>query len=111
MLRFDKINSLQIFQVLQFGTAILIGILLVKAGLPTSLVSVYEALMFLSSLFCFFWVAGGQNALLQLFAKLDEPTQKRAIFNVFLLFTGAGLLAGGLLFLFQKPVGQHLTNF
>ncbi|MBK9014805.1 MAG: hypothetical protein IPM82_12420 [Saprospiraceae bacterium] len=86
MPRFDKINSLQIFQVLQFGTAVLIGILLVKAGLPTSLVSVYEALMFIASLFCFFWVAGGQNALLQLFAKLDEATQKRAIFNVFFLF-------------------------
>ncbi len=111
MPRFDKINSLQIFQVLQFGTAVLIGILLVKAGLPTSLVSVYEALMFIASLFCFFWVAGGQNALLQLFAKLDEATQKRAIFNVFFLFSLAGLVAGSLLILFQKPVGQHLTNF
>ncbi|MCF8244007.1 MAG: oligosaccharide flippase family protein [Saprospiraceae bacterium] len=111
MLRFNKISALQIFQVLQFGTAILIGILLVKAGLPTALVSVYEALMFIASLFCFFWVAGGQNALLQLFAKLDEATQKRAIFNVFLLFSVAGLLAGSLLFIFQKPVGQYLTNF
>lgn len=111
MLRIDKINSLQLFQVLQFGTAILIGILLVKAGLPTSLVSVYEALMFLASLFCFFWVAGGQNALLQLFAKLDEATQKRAIFNVFLLFLLAGFLVGGLLYFFQKPVGKYLTNF
>ncbi len=111
MIRFDKINSLQIFQVLQFGTAILIGVLLVKAGLPTTQVSEFEALLFIASLFCFFWVAGGQNALLQVFAKLDEPTQKRAIFNAFLLFSLAGLLAGALLFLFQKPVGQYLTNF
>lgn len=111
MFRFDKINSLQIYQVLQFGTAIMIGILLVKAGLPTAQVSVYEALMFIASLFCFFWVAGGQNALLQLFAKLDESTQRRAIFNVFLLFLFAGISAGGLLFLLQKPVTQYLTNF
>lgn len=111
MRRFDKINSLQIFQVLQFGTAILIGILLVKAGLPTAEVSVYESWLFIASLFCFFWVAGGQNALLQTFGNLDEPTQRRAIFNVFLCFLFAGFFAGALLFFFQKPVSQELTNF
>lgn len=111
MLTFNKINSLQIFQALQFGTAILIGILLVKAGLPTSLVSVYEALMFLASLGCFFWVVGGQNALLQLYTKLDEGTQRRAIFNIFLLFSIAALLTGGLFFLFQQPISQRLTSF
>jgi hypothetical protein len=107
----NKINALQIFQVLQFGTAILIGILLVKAGLPTSLVSVYEALMFLASLACFFWVVGGQNALLQLYAKLDEATQRRAIFNVFLLFCLAAFLTGSLFFRFQIPISQRLTSF
>jgi O-antigen/teichoic acid export membrane protein len=111
MPRFDKINALQIYQILQFGTAILIGILLVKAGLPTAGVSVYESWMFIASLFCFFWVAGGQNALLQLYAKLDEATQRRAIFNVFLLFLLIGLMAGGLLLLSQGIVSQKLTNF
>jgi O-antigen/teichoic acid export membrane protein len=111
MLTFNKINSLQIFQVLQFGTAILIGILLVKAGLPTSLVSVYEALMFLASLSCFFWVVGGQNALLQLYSKLDATMQRRAIFNVFLLFSIASIATGSLFFLFQQPISQQLTSF
>ncbi|MCU0348682.1 MAG: hypothetical protein MUC59_17215 [Saprospiraceae bacterium] len=111
MLSINKINSLQIFQVLQFGSAILIGVLLVKSGLPTSLVSVYEALLFIASLFCFFWVVGGQTALIQLFAKLDEATQKRAIFNVFLLFLLAGILTGSVLFFLQKPVSQGLTKF
>ncbi|MBK8563767.1 MAG: hypothetical protein IPN76_10610 [Saprospiraceae bacterium] len=107
----NKINALQIFQVLQFGTAILIGILLVKAGLPTSLVSVYEALMFLASLACFFWVVGGQNALVQLYAKLDGATQRRAIFNVFLLFALTAFLTGSLFFGFQTPISQRLTSF
>lgn len=111
MPRLDKINSLQIFQVLQFGTAVLIGILLVKAGLPTQSVSVYESLMFIASLFCFFWVAGGQNALLQLFSKLDETEKRRAIFNVFVLFSFFGLLIGVALFCLQTPVSQALTNF
>lgn len=107
----NKINALQIFQVLQFGTAILIGILLVKAGLPTSLVSVYEALMFLASLACFFWVVGGQNALLQLYPKLEEKTKRSAIFNVFLLFCLAAFLTGSLFFSFQVPISQRLTSF
>lgn len=106
-----KINALQIFQVLQFGSAILIGILLVKAGLPTNLVSVYESLMFIASLFCFFWVVGGQNALLQLFPSLDEATQKRAIFNIFFLFSAVAATVGFLLYLSQNFVSQHLTKF
>lgn len=108
---FTNINSLQIFQALQFGTAILIGILLAKSGLPTGQISVYEALMFIGSLYCFFWVVGGQNTLLQLFPRLDEAAQKRALFNVFLLFTLAGAVTGGVLFLTQDLVNQHLTNF
>ncbi|MCC6723706.1 MAG: hypothetical protein IT258_04300 [Saprospiraceae bacterium] len=107
----NKINALQIFQALQFGTAILIGILLVKVGLPTSLISVYEALMFLGSLACFFWVVGGQNALVQLYAKLDTATQRRAIFNVFLLFCLLSFTVGTLFFSYQKPISQGLTSF
>ena len=96
---------------MQFGTAILIGILLAKSGLPTELISVYEALMFIASLYCFFWIVGGQNTLLQLFPKLDETLQRTALFNVFLLFTMAGLVTGGLLFLTKNIVAQRLTNF
>lgn len=96
---------------MQFGTAILIGMLLVKAGLPTSLVSVYEALMFVASLVSFFWIVGGQNALLQIFNKLELSAQKRAFFNVFLLFLLAGFATGVLLFFFQTPVSQRLTSF
>lgn len=107
----NKINSLQIFQVMQFGTTVLIGILLVKAGMPTSMVSVYEALMFLASLSCFFWVAGGQNALLQIFHTLSEAAQKRALFNVFSVFTMAGLATAGILFSFQNELSRGLTNF
>ena len=74
---------MQLFQIMQFGTAILIGILLAKSGLPTGQISVYEALLFVASLYCFFWIVGGQNALLQLYPKLDAATQARSIFNIY----------------------------
>jgi hypothetical protein len=109
--KISNVSSLQIFQILQFGTAILIGVLLAKSGLPTELISVYEALMFIASLYCFFWIVGGQNTLLQLFPKLDEQQQRSALFNVFLLFVMAGLATGGLLFLTKNLVAGRLTNF
>lgn len=109
--RIDSISSLQIFQVLQFGTAILIGILLAKSGLPTGQISIYEALLFVASLYCFFWIVGGQNALLQLYPKLDGPMQARSIFNIYLLFSLLGIISAVTLF-FSKPfINDYLTSF
>lgn len=107
----NNINSLQIFQILQFSSAILIGILLAKSGLATEQISIYEALMFIGSLFCFFWIVGGQNSLLQLFPNLDENGKKRALFNVFVLFSVIGLVTGSVLFLTKDFIAIRLTNF
>ena len=96
---------------LQFGTAILIGILLAKSGLPTGQISIYEALLFVASLFCFFWIVGGQNALLQLFPKLNEKTQARAIFNIYFLFTVLGIITAAVLFFSKTFINQYLTSF
>lgn len=96
---------------LQFGTAVLIGILLAKSGLPTGMISVYETLIFIGSLCCFFWIVAGQNTLLQLFPTLGEVQKQRALFNVFLLFTIVAGATGGLLFLTKNIIAQRLTNF
>jgi O-antigen/teichoic acid export membrane protein len=110
-MRINNINSLQFFQVLQFGTAVLIGIFLAKSGLPLEQISLYEAWMFIGSLFSFFWVSGGQNALLQQFPKLEGTARPTALFNVFVLFSAAGVAAGGMLFLSRHFVTGQLTNF
>ncbi len=102
---------MQLFQIMQFGTAILIGILLAKSGLPTGQISVYEALLFVASLYCFFWIVGGQNALLQLYPKLDAATQARSIFNIYLLFSLLGAGTALLLFISQSFINQYLTSF
>ncbi len=91
-------NALQIFQLLQFGTQILIGVILAKSGFPTGEISLYETLFFLAALACFYWVVGGQNALLQVYPSLDEEGQKRSLFNVFLFFILAAALTAGLVF-------------
>lgn len=108
---FTNINSLQIFQILQFGTAILIGVLLVKLGLPKASVTIYEALLFIASLYCFFWIVGGQNTLLQLFPTLDKNAQARAIFNMYGLFTLLGLVTAAALYVSRPFINQYLTSF
>lgn len=96
---------------LQFGTVILIGVLLAQLGLPTELISIYEALIFLASLFCFFWVAAGQNALLQLFPHLSEKEKKSSLSNTWILFSVLGLAAGGFLYSSKDFIANQLTNF
>ncbi len=49
--------------------------------------------------------------MLQLYSKLDAATQRRAIFNVFLLFSVASIATGSVFFLFQQPISQRLTSF
>ncbi len=109
--KINSITSLQLFQIMQFGTAVLIGILLAKSGLPTGQISIYEALLFVASLYCFFWIVGGQNALLQLYPKLDKPTQARAIFNIYFLFSILGTLTAGFLFFTKPLINNYLTSF
>ncbi len=96
---------------MQFGTAILIGILLAKSGLTTGQISIYEALLFVASMYCFFWIVGGQNALLQLYPKLKEEQKQKAIFNVFLLFSSFGLLTAAFLFFSKNIIVNHLVSF
>src|SRR5690606_33931205 len=105
-----NINSLQLFQALQFGTAILIGVLLAKSGWPTSDISVYETLLFVASLCCFFWIVGGQNTLLQLYPRLEESAKPLALFNVYALFSMAGAISGGLLLLVKRVIPETLAS-
>ena len=109
--KFNSVSSLQVFQVLQFSTAILIGILLTKIGFPTGQISIYEALLFVASLYCFFWIVGGQNALLQLFPKLNTETQAKAIFNIYFLFSILGFFTAAALFFSKKLINNYLTSF
>lgn len=96
---------------MQFSTAILIGICLVKIGLPTEAISIYEALLFIASLYCFFWIVGGQNALLQLFPKLNSTSQSKAIFNIYFLFSCLGLITATALYFSKNLINQYFTSF
>ena len=106
----NNISSLQIFNIFRFGSTLLIGVLLTKLGLPTEEISIYELLIFLTTIVSFFWVMGGQNAFLQFFPKLDKPTQKKAFFNAFLLFVGLSMVAAGLLWGLKEVFFKYVNH-
>jgi hypothetical protein len=97
---------------MQFGAAILTGVLLAKSGLPTVWISLYESLVFFSSLACFFWVAGGQNALLQLYPGWEDSLRERAsaLFSVALLFLLAGLVTALIAFGFRHTLAGLISG-
>lgn len=96
---------------MQFGTSGVIAIVLAKSGWPLEQIAIYEALLFMGGIYTFFWLAGGNNALLQIFPKLDEAEGRTGLFNTFLLFTFAGVLSGALIYGTANLVIDKLTKF
>ena len=87
--------ALQIFNVLRFIATFFTGVVMVKIGWSTSEVEQYELLMLLFGMVSFFWVSGGQSALLSIIASLDSKDQdaslKRIMFVVCILSFLAGI--------------------
>lgn len=106
----SSVSTLQIFNIIRFGTTVLISILLAKSHLSTAEISIYEAFLFFANMASFFWISGGQSAILQYFPRLDSDYQKKSLFNVWLFFLVMSVVAGGIIFLFQDSI-FGLTNF
>lgn len=106
----NSISSLQIFNIFRFGSTLLIGVILTKLGLSTAEISIYELLIFLTTIVSFFWVMGGQNAFLQYFPKLEESMQKKALFNAFLLFVLMSVLAAGTLWSLKNLFFKYINH-
>ncbi len=86
--------ALQIFNVLRFIATFFTGVIMVKIGWSTSEVEQYELLMLLFGMVSFFWVSGGQSALLSLIASLDSKEHDVALKRIMFLVCMFSLLAG-----------------
>ncbi len=89
---------MQYFNLLRFGTTILLMIILAKF-LPQEDIAVYEMFWFTASMLSFFWVASSINAALTYLPKLNEQESKKALFNIFLFFTVVSIVMSGILYL------------
>jgi O-antigen/teichoic acid export membrane protein len=100
-IKLTKYNSLQFYQFLRFGSFFLISILLAKIAyyrfLPeygTLIISRYEGLLLISGSVTWFWVSSICNTLIPYYNASNTETQKRILFNAFVLLTAFSLLAG-----------------
>ncbi|MEM6321621.1 MAG: hypothetical protein AAF960_28440 [Bacteroidota bacterium] len=105
------LNALQIFQLLRFGTTLLIGIFLAKkSGLSTADIALYEILLFLGNLVSFFWISAGVKTLLSEFPNRPKDGN-RFVINLFWTLLGIGFLAAMPLLFFPDFVTQQFTNY
>lgn len=106
-----RINALQTFQLIRFATTFLIGILFAKIfRVAISDITIYEVLIFLGNFLSFFWISASQKTLLSLFSQYKNQ-QVNLLWNLTLLMTIFGLLAGGILYVFQDIIIHQFTQF
>lgn len=96
--------SLQVFQLLRYGTFILAGVGFTKLGLSAGQIGRFETVLLLSGMLSFFWVSGIINALLSVYPKYNEEEKRTSLFNTFLLLTGLSLAAAAVLYIFKAPI-------
>ncbi len=104
MNQLSNVSALQVFQVIRYGTLILIGIGLAKLGILPSEIGRFETFLMVSGMLTYFWVSGTINSLLAIYGKSDVETQKSLFFTAFVLLICLGIVFGGLLFVFSKTL-------
>jgi len=94
----SDISSLQLFQLIRFGTTAFISVLLVKLGASTGSIAIYETFLWLTGMFSFFWIAGTINAMLSIKKDFDEA---EVFSNTALMILWQSVIAVQLLVVFQ----------
>lgn len=107
--KLTPVSSLQLFQLMRFGTFILIGIVFTKTNLSIQSIGEYEQFLFLASSVSFFWLNGLIRGLLPM---ANEPRHEGAspVFNAFLLISLFTFLVVVLLAIAGNLVGKTLLG-
>lgn len=105
---------MQIFQLLRFGTLLLISIVFAKSSLLIAEIGFYEMFLFVATLLCSFWINGLIQSFLPLYRSNNtfEKTEGKSpeIFNIFLLVSILSVLTILVLVIFNKPLSNVLTK-
>jgi len=79
------VKALQLFHVLRFSVALLIGIVIVNSGVPIADFSSYEYFLFITSLVSFFWTNGLLKSMMSQYHNYGEQDKKALLTNVAVL--------------------------
>ncbi len=110
----NNISGLQLFQLLRFGTLLLISIVFAKSNLSTESIGNYELFLFITALFCSFWINGLIQAFIPLYrnnSTFESTSNKSAeFFNTFILISFLSILTMIFLILFKNSLAGILTH-
>lgn len=110
----NNISGLQVFQLIRFGTLLLISIIFAKSHLSTESIGQYEFFLFLTALFCSFWINGLIQAFLPLYRnnKTFNSSESKSpeIFNAFILISFLSVLTILVLLIFKTPLAEALGD-
>ncbi|MBN2806281.1 MAG: oligosaccharide flippase family protein [Prolixibacteraceae bacterium] len=106
----SNVNAIQLFQLIRYGTLLLIGILLSKSELDKTDIGHYETFLLIAGAFTFFWVNGFLKVMLPSASEKSFEQKGIFIFNAFLLLLAFSLIAGLLLLSLKQPVSSWLLN-
>jgi O-antigen/teichoic acid export membrane protein len=118
MFNFNKLASLQIFQLLRYAAFIFIGIGFAKLHLSQTDIGRFETFIMVSGMVSFFWVSGIINSMLAIYPNKSDDEKKAILLSTFLSLSLFSVLAGAFLFLFSpnllsflhKQGGNHLIH-
>lgn len=109
----NNISGLQFFQLLRFGTLLLISVVFAKSNFGNDVIGLYEIFLFISSLLCTFWISGLIQSFLPLYN--NNSTFKKSkgkspeIFNLFLLVSFLSILVVLMLLTFKRSIASAFT--
>lgn len=110
----NNISGLQLFQLLRFGTLLLISIVFAKSTVPTEAIGNYELFLFITALLCSFWINGLIQAFLPLFKNNstfnDNKSKSPEIFNAFILISCLSIIIIIALVVFRNMFSEIVTK-
>ncbi len=110
----SNISGLQLFQLLRFGTMLLIGIVLAKSNLKIESIGNYEFFLYITALFCSFWINGLIQSLLPLYKNNTSFKTTRGkspeLFNAFVLLSLLSVITITVLFIFKNLFSKTFTD-
>jgi len=110
--KINHINSFQLFQVLKYGSSLLISIALAKSYLPIADLGIFESFIFYSSSISFFWIIGLTQGLLSSYAdSVRYRNNKKTLFyNTYILLITLSLMGAVVIWLLYKINPSEILN-
>jgi O-antigen/teichoic acid export membrane protein len=109
-IKLSNVNALQLFQLIRYGSLILIGILLSKSGVGKTVIGQYETFMLIAGAFTFFWVNGFLKVMMPLSAEKNDEQRRVLVFNSFIVLLAFSILSAILVFTLSEPFSTLLLN-